>query len=559
MNTDIQFEKLRKIAADIEAAIFSPTFEESEITIRVIGEFSAGKTRFIRHLFGEKIAPPLRPISSMEVQTRIPLEITWGPNPRLELIRRAQDYEASEVLEVFEQFPERTELEKRPLENCRLRLFVDEPRLLLKADETGISQPQILRFIDQPGWNSVDEAEGWEALGLSGEWNNLALVYVSRITRLDSAANMRNLAMFIDALQDSEMLRAKTPLPLFFVITECPENERALREKALLERVERLFDRHPERFALSVIALDFAQCDERALEKMRQKFWRHILASPSEDACLSPAQEAVAAWPPEWDLAPWLKATRQWAKEVQELARGLKRDGRFLLGREMSFFAGYKAHEIGDAAWRQWRKMLGRAYADDALASLAPPPLQHNHPLKPWFDYYWKPRLMDAPLSIRNYMEKMKWLLEHKLHPDIRDLEAWAAPKLADDYEAICEPFSIAFQSLLNVAETFPANMGNLQILCTLLSLSLMETSLIAKVMGAQNQGAPNYNMAPQSNSGEKSGPGKKPSTPKNFFSLPDEKDCPWPCATANWRCNQYSLCNSPRKKRYEGNSANFF
>ena len=68
--------------------------EDSVVSIRVIGEFSAGKTRLIRELIKENVPSELLPVSSIEKQTYLPLEVTYGSVPKLMLIKRQSDYEA---------------------------------------------------------------------------------------------------------------------------------------------------------------------------------------------------------------------------------------------------------------------------------------------------------------------------------------------------------------------------------------------------------------------------------------------------------------------------------
>ena len=104
------------------------------LTARVIGEFSAGKTRFLRELLGDSIPPALYPVSSLERQTRLPMEITYGPEPELTLVQRANDYEINDkarTLQTLTEFPDReATVQYDPLQH-RLRLAIPENRLIL--------------------------------------------------------------------------------------------------------------------------------------------------------------------------------------------------------------------------------------------------------------------------------------------------------------------------------------------------------------------------------------------------------------------------------------------
>lgn len=82
------FAAVRQFGARMSAPAAPP---DGVLTVRVIGEFSAGKTRFLCELLGSCIPIQLQPISSLERQTKLPLEITYGPAAELQLIERPHD------------------------------------------------------------------------------------------------------------------------------------------------------------------------------------------------------------------------------------------------------------------------------------------------------------------------------------------------------------------------------------------------------------------------------------------------------------------------------------
>ena len=69
----------------------TPKIEDGVLTIRVVGEFSAGKTRVIREILKDKIPEPFLPISSQEAQTKLQLEISYGEQDQLFLIEKPED------------------------------------------------------------------------------------------------------------------------------------------------------------------------------------------------------------------------------------------------------------------------------------------------------------------------------------------------------------------------------------------------------------------------------------------------------------------------------------
>ena len=195
------------------------------LTARVIGEFSAGKTRLLRELLGELIPPALFPVSSLERQTRLQLEITHGEVPALTLIKREHDCHPAVVLKTLTQFPERDALaDYNPLQH-RLRLTLPEPRLILPSGDgfSDDASPKRLFLIDTPGWNSGDDvlAED-DATQIMAGYHNLALVYVTDATRLQSEKNAERLLEFLEALAGADFLKDPT---LLFIVTHCPAKD----------------------------------------------------------------------------------------------------------------------------------------------------------------------------------------------------------------------------------------------------------------------------------------------------------------------------------------------
>ena len=194
--SDALQRQLQSFAGQLEAG---SDLTDGVLTARVVGEFSAGKTRFLRELLGHLIPVPLYPISSLERQTRLQLEITYGKTPTLTLIERAEDYQPAKILKDLASFPERQELGVLDPMTHRLRLALNEHRLILN-DGDGFSNdksPKRLFLIDTPGWNSGDdELAERDASSILTGYHNLALIYVSQAARVDGALNAEHLRGF---------------------------------------------------------------------------------------------------------------------------------------------------------------------------------------------------------------------------------------------------------------------------------------------------------------------------------------------------------------------------
>lgn len=468
MRMEKAFSEVMAAIEKVEKSLSLGEMEDSEVTIRLIGEHAGGKTRFLHALLGDKIPEAFLPACDSPLE--LPLEIMHGEPARLEIAQRPGDRDEARLVGNFDRFPKAEQLSGRKYADCRLRLFVDEPRLVIAENENRV--PKLLRLIRQPGWDPKIAARSFEDLGLSDEWENLALVYVCKAQRLEAATARKNLRALLTALQDGDLLHARAPLPLFFVITACLPNE--CREKtAMLEKMtNEMLDHHPERFDLKVEAIDFAQADEDELEKFRQSFWNHV----HRDDALRPAMPlggadlAMAGWPQSWALRPWLAKSRAWLDNINMLARGLKPAGEYL----GSLPAGLSGKALARAAIKAWREKIGPHYSKENLACLEPPDLPPAHPLRPWLDAWWLPAMRAAARGIPDYLEAMEAALGN-LDAGVADMEKWLDERVGSHFARAIKPLAPSMAALLNLVFNFSPKISEKRLLCTLLALSSLE------------------------------------------------------------------------------------
>jgi hypothetical protein len=205
------------------------------LTARIVGEFSAGKTRLLKELLNEVIPADLFPVSSIERQTKLQLEMTYGEQAELTVIEREADYSEAKVIKKLSKFPHREDKDCQDYqpEKHRLRLSVPEPRFILPEGD-GYSEekvPMRLFLIDTPGWNSgEDDIAESDASDIMAGHHNLGLVYVTDASRLDGKTNQQRLTDFLEVLQDADFL---SEAHLVFVVTHCPPQEQVkLRKRA---------------------------------------------------------------------------------------------------------------------------------------------------------------------------------------------------------------------------------------------------------------------------------------------------------------------------------------
>ena len=214
-------DAIEKFALKMEQ---STQLEDGVLTARVVGEFSAGKTRLLKELLAEKIPEELFPISSIERQTKLQLEISYGEQAELTLIEREHDYSKATVVKKLAHFPLREDIDSNRYspKKHRLQLSIPEPRFILPTGD-GYSDkkvPMRLFLIDTPGWNSgEDDIAEREAGQILTGYHNLGLVYVSDAKRLDGKTNQEHLSDFLEVLQGANFLGKAH---LVFVVTHCP-------------------------------------------------------------------------------------------------------------------------------------------------------------------------------------------------------------------------------------------------------------------------------------------------------------------------------------------------
>lgn len=450
-------------------------YKETPVAVRIIGEFSSGKTRFVRELFGKLIPENLEPVSSRETQTLCPLEVTFGETPTLELIKREDDWANAAVLENLATFPDRTALLKKDAPNLRLRLTIPEERLILKEGD-GYSEgkePRLLRFIDYPGWNSEDDKKGLEALGLSSDWPNFALAYVCSALRAEAKTNRATLKIFLEALADGSLECAAAKTPIFLIITGADKHETPALATRLTEFARETLGESAEYFPLITMPVDFAAVDKKTLEEFRATFWEHLAKAGREVG--KPARRKIFNDPAESaELISYLQRSCDWIKKLRSIHASLKPDGKYLGGRTMRFFDGLNGSAIGQKALKTWQNKISQSDSPKALVRMQIPDLPKDHLLRPWLDSYWLPRLEEPRQRLLKFLEELQnTLLE--VNASVTDLEKWLGEKL--DWRYAQAKNQQSFELLMTQVSKFPKNMDPTRLLSTLISLSLMEAS----------------------------------------------------------------------------------
>lgn len=449
------------------------------LTVRVIGEFSAGKTRFLRELLGPCIPDALLPISSLERQTRLPLEITYGPEPELQLIERPHDARPAQPLARFDRFPQRAELASHDPARHRLRLAVPETRLILRDGDGYSQEARRLALVDMPGWNSGDDdlAEGDASAMMAGHWN-LGLGYVCQASRLDGDWNQERLCQFLEALADAHFIGNSS---LLFIITQCPAEDCARLEALARERVLDAWcalGEDSSELDLLVLGADFSAMPAFELQRFRQACWRHLLAPlGKQQEAQHPWLPALQGWGDEMAIRPRLLVTQNLLERAATLLYRARKDGEFLAGMNIYRLIGLDDAERHLKLQAAWHRQLGLDLPDDILLQADGLALAPEHPLYAWWTVYWLAQLDQALAPARRFLALAEQVL-HEVPADTPDLRAHLTGRLAASHAAAMAVMDNGFVRLVDAARPLVGEAAPEKVVATLLTLSLLHASL---------------------------------------------------------------------------------
>ena len=470
------FDTVRRFAECMSTPVALP---DSVLTVRVIGEFSAGKTRFLRELLAPCIPEALLPISSLERQTRLPLEITYGPQAELLLVERPHDAREGKELDRYAHFPKRAEVSAFDPMRYRLRLAIPEPRLILRKGDGYGDGAKRLALIDMPGWNSGDDdlAESDANTLMTGHWN-LSLGYVCQASRLDGEKNQDRLAAFLEALAAADFIGDR--YSLLFIITQCPPKDRSRLEALARSRVLQAWSElgeAPETLDLLVLGAEFSSMAPSELQRFRHSCWQHLLAplQDDEEQPQHPWLPAVQEWRDEWAIRPRLLRTQQMLEKAGEMLARVRKSGDFLAGMNMYRLIGMGSEERYAKLQAAWLRQLG-ASVQDTYLQLDALDLPPDHPLHAWWTGYWTPQLDATLVPVRQFFAGADLAL-HELPGDTPDLQHYLRSRLASAFATAVSQMSNGFIRLVDTTRLLAGEAAPEKVVATLLTLSLLHVN----------------------------------------------------------------------------------
>ena len=375
-----------------------PAWHDSAVVIRVVGEFSSGKSRFLTELFGDTIPTPLQPISAPTRETLVPLEITHGESIALSLIHRPSDRAQAQVLDTFDEFPDR-EAQRALFQRhrvaegeCRLRLEVPEPRLLWEED----GQVTRLFLLDTPGWNSGEEDPSVEDIRSATQ---PMLVHVVRGDRLQSRDDLEHLVSLVEALEESYSDEFPERY-IFTCVTSFPDAEDPTRlEDALDELEARLADEALDEgvYVCPFLGIDLAQASTAQREQLREAFWTRLREALAQPALERPqtAQTSAPLMGPTQELADAIAQLAAQLHTTENLLNALSRQGAtWLPGENIRRLRPHNPERRGERLREAWTHTCDGL----SLENIELPPCPNRESaLEPWWDGPLRQRI--APVS----------------------------------------------------------------------------------------------------------------------------------------------------------------
>lgn len=452
------------------------------LTARVIGEFSGGKTRFLRELLGESIPPALHPVSLPARETRLPLEITYGTEASLTLVLRAKDCDINDktvTLETLTEFPAREEtMQYDPLKH-RLRLTIPDNRLILKNGDgySDDKNAKRLFLIDMPGWNSVDDmlAEG-DASEIMAGFHNLALVYVVSAGRLDGLVNSERLNNFLQAFADADFIG--TP-HLIIIMTWCPDKESVALQAKFKKQVQTMWAALGELSTLSMdlFSIDFEDACAEELAMFRNQFWQSLL-SPLEQSAPAAVQHpwihSLHCWPKQWHLDEPLQQAQMLLAQGRAILQSASPEQNYLPGMNMTKLSGLDAAAIKKRLQETWSRQM----RDTVAAATKPlhqciPLLDAKHPLADWWNTYWIVHLANALHPIADFLNTASKAF-NQVTPHTTDLSKHLHQQLDAAYQQAMQATHSSFTQVLDTLQNLPKETPPEKTLATLLRLGLL-------------------------------------------------------------------------------------
>ena len=398
-----------------EATPSAPQVTASDVGVRVVGAFSAGKSRLISAMLAPFVERDFHPVSSEDRQTALPLKVTYGDEVSLE----ACDAQGAS-LKSLKHFPDRSELEGHPTWSS-LCLKAPIPHLLTQDQRFNLAgtseasaqgtEALCVSLIDTPGWNSGELAADQVEVATQ---EAPAVIFVTTSRLLDGRKEREEVLELLERLTDTiadRYLNVET-VNVFFVVTRSGAHPtQAERGRSTAERAREFYQWVQDEFSSVSLCyhtpylIDFEEMPHEEVKAQCEDLWRQLAKAfsggqlelkapepPSADEVLAELfsgttgelfMPILKALPLIDDLlSRWQKGARPF-EELSEVTlkphqetRRLKK----LTDSLLSFLVG------GTSSFDERRDERVRLITSPSSALLDTAQLPTSHPLKKWFE-----------------------------------------------------------------------------------------------------------------------------------------------------------------------------
>ena len=475
---------------------------DSVLTTRVVGEFSAGKSRLLRELLQPCTPSHLLPISSREVQTCLLLEVTYNPEPELSLIEKTSDTDigsnSQRTLRTLDNFPERDAIADLDPLHYRLRLGVPLPELHLPNGDRYQEgdQPKRMFLIDTPGWNSgMDDMAERPADELLTGFMNLALVYVCSAMRVDHAYSRNRLKDFLRACTEADFLGN---VRLQVIITHCPQAEVQRTQDRMRQAIQNLWHELGEKsdtLEMQVLGIDFEEDSPdqpklQRLDKFRRLFWDFLLIplqQPMQTASCTPRI-------PAYDFAAAMRQCQELLEHAHQSVIQARPARGFACGLTATHFMGLSASEARERMHLRWQSESGTSLV--TLKAVCQPDLPSppiDHPLHEWWQQHALSQVRSDLAQVAEFVQYLETALT-QFEPALSgNLSVWFEEQLQPLHNATCRALNPEYnhtiqwftyaQSYLGENTLLP-NTTAMQRLECLMALSLIQARYVDAYSG---------------------------------------------------------------------------
>lgn len=481
-NTDIILKATSSFANKMESGN-TEEIEDGALTVRIVGEFSAGKTRVLSELFPLQIPEVLKPISSQEAQTKLPLEISYGETPSLALVHRSSDLDEVQHVKSLDAFPNRQSVSPYDPQEYRLRLLINEPRFILKNGDgySGDGTPKKLFLIDTPGWNSGEDAiaEIDAKDHLFGE-HNLAIIYVCHANRLDGHINNEKLKSFLEALIDADFY--STTSRLYIVITHCDDASRTRLIEKMSNQVCDIWKNELlgklDDLIMKVVAVDFPSMNDSELQDFREEVWSYLLTEVGYEPfdVQKTYSQQILDWDESLDVRTLIETQVSSLQKTTRIVDLFRVNEEFIHGMNMTRLRGLSEEKMRIRLTDKFLKQINYSNFEEAIMLPKVVQLDDNHPLAEWWNNYFAKNVTLINTLYLNLIESIKSTISN-INTQTVDLQNYLNQSLLVKYLHV--KFTLHNSSFMLCMNTIDRNMMKLPLnkfIATLLKLSLIQS-----------------------------------------------------------------------------------